>query len=438
MPEYSSVEDRIERDRIFREERDRIVRDAEERARTIVGGRISSNEEPIRYTSTAQVNIGSSGRTTMRIPRSPQPRQYSGLFLETIGIEYESVSLSLDAMSRLLKQCGAGPETSVTRDASVEAKTTLSGNGLFRLNGYSVMAPYVYAGKRDISGSEIVTYPLPMDVMEETIGRITKALNQDPREFTSPRASIHIHVGFAKSLSLLKKSLLVGLAIDPLLFSIAGMGYAYRGEINESVYARPLEGGVAVATGGGYSHLLPILSLKAETISDFFLNYFCFGRVQRYHPARYFATNLYSVLMHGTIEFRHFNQTHNARWIMAAVHLVQSIAKLMTVISDADAISLRTVSVFNMDKRSIKELLFSYLSTIRKYRIQLDSYYIEAIEELLSETPIPVFSKDPPLTHSTAGFGPEPWMVRLDKAPRQSNYLDIHNLRSISIADKRY
>ena len=377
---------------------------------------------------------------TREVPRQefriPIRTSYTGLFLETCGVEMEGVGPSTHDISRLLSNCGASNEATVTRDASVEAAVSLTSS--MRLNYYSYASQFIRRIDSITAGYEVVTYPLPLDVMDSTVHRITDALKASNNHFISPRASIHIHIGFAKNMALLKKSLLMGLAIDPLLFAMAGMGEQYRGAINQSIYARPLEGGVGVATGDGYSHLLPERSLSTRSVNEFFLNYFIFGRTQRYHPARYFAVNLYSILLHGTLEFRHFNQTDNPFWIMAAVRLVHAISELIVFASEDELIELRTVSVFDMSPSNINELLYGLLSLFKKHDIDIDPSVVNNIQDILDVTPIPVFSKSPPLTHSTATFGREGWMVRLAEDPVNSGHIDIHNINNISITDERY
>lgn len=263
-----------------------------------------------------------------------------GQILDTIGIEFESLGLTQKDVKQILGNLPAPINGTfrVHRDGSSEMHTyTAIFSGLRRpreikINSHTNAAEVLFgnAGARETSGYELISIPMDKDVMDISVRHILPRLEASG-DFLSNRCATHIHIGMGKSLFMLRNLLALGLWVDELLFSISGMGDSFRGRSNNAIYARPLINGPYFRSGGRFYQTLNWKkALDARNLSQFFSCYGIrlTGELPKYHPARYFSTNLYSVLLHETIEFRHFNQTFNAPLVIATASLCQMIAEI--------------------------------------------------------------------------------------------------------------
>ena len=363
----------------------------------------------------------------------------TGQFLDTVGMEFEGAGISLRSLGRFSEE---NRNLHSTRDASVESNVSALGNGML-LNTNSIIAQTLRVDRNNTYGYELVTVPLLREEVPAILADIVFQA-QGLGDYISPRASIHIHVGFAYNLNLIKKALAIGLAYDPLLFMLAGMGTEYRGNFNASIYARPLEAGVAVPIGGDIVHLLPEMGLDCKSTEDFWNRFLIFSGVNRYHPGRYFATNLYASLLHSTLEFRHFNQCFNTRYIGAVINLCQALTRLANSSSLDEILQERITTVFEMKRGDGEIYIERLLKLLSKYKIPLINSDVNSLMDILDNTKIPKFSRKVPLTHipsSRNNLGTKHWMkfLRADDCVH-SGYTDIHNIsqKEISVLDEEY
>lgn len=184
---------------------------------------------------------------------------FYGQYLKTVGLEYESVALTIrDVTKRVLGPLQGlrgdlSDKISVTRDASTEFRAELLNLGGRNLTVSTHTELYGKISNKQIHdqltmGFELVTVPMEVSELESLVYPMMMYL-QAAGDFTSMRAAVHFHVGFANNLRLLKNLLMVNLNLEPVLYRLGGMGGTYRGCSNISAYSRPLMNSAAVIIG---------------------------------------------------------------------------------------------------------------------------------------------------------------------------------------------
>jgi hypothetical protein len=313
--------------------------------------------------------------------------QFTGQFLDTIGIEMESCYLSQRKVQdflcqKLYRKYGREGILNVVRDASVESiYENLMVGGRRNLPVYShttalnrIRQIRSREDSRATMGYEIVINPIEISELEKLLFFITNSLVENG-DYVSERASTHFHIGFVNNLRMMKNLLLVCLQIDPLLYRLGGMGGIYRGFLNGSAYARPLLNSCVVPIAkssqersriqenslvngelvnededvgesstevtGKYAKIInPERAMYSTNIQQFWA---CFGvdyesrnGLPKYHPSRYTGCNFYSIPAHGTIEFRHFNQSFDYKLITAIAKFLRATVEMSTLLNKND------------------------------------------------------------------------------------------------------
>jgi hypothetical protein len=404
----------------------------------------------------------------------------TGEFLDTIGVEMEGEGLDrrvvhqklLDVFSRLYSK----PIVNVIRDASSESLIGFVGTENTRdsLKIYSHNKLYQhllrqYSGELIPFGYEIVVNPISMTELSKVINIITMSLEK-LGDFTTERSSVHFHIGFAHNLRLMKKLLMVCMAIDPLLFRLGGMGRAFRGNSNLAAYCRPLLNSSAVRirnsrsrtfsveertnfqtslreealdiimeradndnddeitdlqiedvieeilqnrgndddieVGENFAKIInPLKALESITTSSWWE---CFGvfpeilGLPKFHPARYTSCNFYSIPMHGTIEFRHFNQSLDPLLIVAVGKLLRATVEMSTTLKKDDLINFpvadsnRQINMTEVD--NLLGLLMGYFRRFELENIPSDDE-IRILMDTIEKSTFDSLPDIPPLTH---------------------------------------
>ncbi len=202
-------------------------------------------------------------------------------------------------------------------DASVESEIYYKHNRVTRL------------------GTEIISYPFyTYSAMAEWVNDTINKLIAEGANENTWRDSIHIHIGFpATNIEFLKKTLLWAQKIDPHLFRLGSARREHRGFKNDFLYTRPLCSPQIVKTRNGYGKCFIVNDLlKVKTERGFWTRYGdSLNLTGRYVAQRYVGVNFYSLRRHGTLEFRHFNKTLNAAFIISlAVFLSKSVIKIVS------------------------------------------------------------------------------------------------------------
>lgn len=422
------------------------------------------------------------------------PNASSGQFLDTAGIELEGEGKSRGEITDLLVSrlggvYGGNFPFTITRDASTESNV----NNV-RVQGGMREYLKIYTHNRlhqelisreNISqyGYEIVVNPLEMSELKKAVTLITNVL-VGAGDFTTPRSAVHFHIGFAHNVRLMKKLLAVCLKIDPFLFRLGGMGRQFRGSTNLAAYARPLTNSVAVPVGRAVrtaeeiraeqrprfrispdemdSHneddrepvreservptrfvqvINPMAALQAKSVNEFWANFGVFPAItglNKYHPVRYTGCNFYAILMHGTMEFRHFNQSLDADLIFAIAKFLRATVEMSTMLKKQDLLDFGPEDGNQeITMESAQELLWlldryfhvhevNDIPTAYEYKLLMETM------EASSFIPLP---ETPVRTHNQEFTIPENLVGNLlpVKSPLKPANTDIHNIRYSTI-----
>jgi hypothetical protein len=323
----------------------------------------------------------------------------------TLGLEFESIINSKEEMSRIY-DLGHVPNSTiraVTRDASVESETAKVGNSTVFL-GSKVLRTSLGRRERCVTGYELITYPLEMDVMRRVIDQ---TINTQVRlgEIYSDRSSIHVHAGYPCGLIFAKTAVALGLKVEPLLYKIAGMGRKFRGLSNNAAYCRPLglPPAVKLQDSKQFAVLSPLDAIDADGPEQFWGKFgIRYGDRERYNPLRYMGVNVFSTLLRGTMEFRFFNFCTVSRYVEAVTGLCQFISDLMIRIPLDVANSITPLSIFKDNSNQLyRGILFELLEVGKYYNSEfpMAEEDIANILELIEVTPQPVFTEKTVQSH---------------------------------------
>ena len=268
----------------------------------------------------------------------------------------------------------------------------------------------------------------------------------EPRE--SKRSGIHYHISLPDSgLRILKGLMRLGRYFEPLFFYAGGMGYAFRGEFNDSIYCRPITKDgppyVPIRDGNYYAPCFKISDLlKSKTTKEFWVK---FGDIQnhdyRYNPTRYMWLNLFPLYQGesykgGTIEFRVFNKTLNPFFIFSTFFLCRKFVELALTTGFKDLKELNLLkenSIYDTSKNSALDLLDIFAEVTG-----LDTNFYNTISRMIKMTPEISLEKGKVLTHllhrtrrnywNDSSYRGEVNIVTKDDC-RKPTYVDIHVLR---------
>lgn len=291
--------------------------------------------------------------------KMPKNNGNLALVVDTVGIELESIALTKGVVANILQTLpiGLGNNFKVHRDGSSEMKVfavALNRKGarrkeILEVNLHTNAAQDLFRrNNSNTNGFELISVPMDINTAEITLWSLLPKLEW-AGDFFSKRCAIHVHVGMMKNLAIVKRLLKLGLWADELFFALAGMGKQYRGTINNSIYARPLIAGPYFKYRDSYYQTLNWeRALGAESFQEFFSTYHIDvnDNPAKYHPARYFSWNIYSILVHGTLEFRYFNQCFSPALVSSVTKLSQMVAEIGVKARDKDLISFDTCDPF--------------------------------------------------------------------------------------------
>lgn len=386
---------------------------------------------------------------------------YVGVEIETVITTQDEVNRWRASLSEVLPRIYKKTFRTVTRDASVEAKirrvtprfSVYAGGdvGVVVSRGGGFPSSHI-----DTSGMEFITLPTDPDSLFELTKRLFNFLVKNG-EIESPRAAYHVHVGYPHSVSMLRKALIVGEKVEPLLYRLAGLGNAYRGIINCSAYCRPLTMPSAVPTDtDSYVVLNPLRGRTASDLKEFWSGYAITfpgnnsGRgYTRHHPARYMGLNLYGVLLRGALEYRYWNLTLNPVWATAIAKLCLGLTETMALYRIGDFEGFPELNLLEEpdDNKYGKalEMLISRINSSNNQNI-LNNDTARALMDIFESTPPSTFIDDGPVLTHLARDGDRdqrrfilarPASFMLEEVPRSvvkaSGFVDIHNFDASKI-----
>jgi hypothetical protein len=408
---------------------------------------------------------------------------FYGQYLDTIGIEYESTSMYQQKIKNVLAEYFnpiAGELAkciNITRDASTEflAENIRASNGQYLLvSSHTPCAKRLYgAGGNTVTmGFELYSSPIEIKKFDRVVYPLMQVLRNNG-DFTSKRASIHFHVGFVNNLRLLKNILRVSLMLEPVLYRLGGMGDVFRGESNLSAYARPLLNSAAVEISRGLTIrdlnrireeeneiemneeneledatknktkkqlvriINPRAALDAEYIEQFWASFGVdyTGANNKYLPSRYSGTNFFAMYSHGTIEFRHTNQSLDAPLIVSIGKFLRGIVEMSTLLSKNEIHQFDIINsneeISVADSRDIVARIMAICYDKGIENIPTDNE-ISLILETIEKSSFKSIPETPVKTHIQQFYLPEK-IASLGNLLSVSDYLnpqhtDIHNI----------
>lgn len=344
---------------------------------------------------------------------------FNAAFLDTIGLESESIFLSKETahdtvITALSKYFPNRRVFNFTRDASAEimVESVRIGESLLTFSSHTEASKNLQGMGRNprTIGYEYYTEPLSIPDIEKAIFPAIYSLVA-LGDSVSERAASHIHVGFAQNLRLMKRLLRICLAIDPILFRLGGMGGIHRGWKNHAAYARPLMNSVAVKIGRNNGQrrvgqvimeidpqtqearrrtiteediqesdvttpyvkvINPLRALEAKSLEEFWA---CFGvsagNITKYHPTRYTAVNFFAILAHGTIEFRHPNASLDPQLLLAMIKFLRGMVEVSTICSKEEIMSFEILpSNQQVSVGDAIEVIMRIMNLCRKHEVE--------------------------------------------------------------------
>lgn len=415
-------------------------------------------------------------------------QNYSSRYLETVGLEIESEIIDRNTITSLaaakFDRMGMKMPFQVSRDASTESIIDFvafrsNQSRYFQINTHTKLyQKLLRPANHNTGGYELIFNPLTIAELKPAVYRLENIL-QELGDSVTDRSAIHFHIGFAHNLKLMKRILQVCLKVDPLLFRLGGFGRTFRGKSNMAAYARPLMNSVAVPltgpirldgrrrdiepprfntdddeerheddepfvsprrnSGGFVQSINPLGALAAENTDAFWANFSVHPNIlgiPKYHPSRYTGCNLYAILAHGTMEFRHFNQVIDGQMIYTTGKFLRALVDLSTELRKSELawfsptppeneISMDDVAEIMWQLRRFfeeKEIVDSPTEDEMDYLTQvMDSSHFAS----LPETPVLTHVKDFSLPENLA-IG----LKKVDK-PLRPAHVDIHNIREL-------
>lgn len=415
-----------------------------------------------------------------------------GQYLATVGVELESEALNRavvqDALTtRLSKYYDQFPLT-VTRDASTESNievTSVRGAKNRNIEIYTHNKIFNKIARRNNTsayGYELVINPIEITDLEPLLHRVINTL-VSLGDFTTNRSSVHFHVGFAHNLRIMKKLLAVCLKIDPLLYRLGGMGGYFRGHANLAAYARPIMNAPAVPISGeirvrpgnalprvqdpdlarllrnqqeqeseqesrrdsvrGFVQIInPLKALEAKTTDEFWA---CWGvfpsllGLNKYHPARYVGCNFYSLTQHGTMEFRHFNQSQDSTLIYIIAKFLRALVDVATELTKTEIAEFspeNSNEQISMDDAEECMYLLEKFWKIHDTENAPSDSEIRLLMETIEKSTFIALPETPVLTHNREFTIPSNLiggLNRLSKKPLNPANTDIHTIKYSTI-----
>lgn len=244
--------------------------------------------------------------------------------LERIGFEYESSTVIRGSLPRELREW-----YKEDHDASIETPVRRAiGGNIFTYPTRTIRT------EECVMGSEFVSKPLKIGELPKAIKLLIGYLNSEGECQEAQRCGIHFHISMAYNTHILKNLVTLGRNMEQVFYYVGGMGQEFRGVHNDFTYCRPITkfGPSVVPCGGGFSQVYNSEDLlNSSDTETFFDRYGGMNELNppgKYHPARYGWMTLYPLLTKNTVEFRVFNHTMEAIYLIAASELCRKLCEI--------------------------------------------------------------------------------------------------------------
>lgn len=287
--------------------------------------------------------------------QSFRPKNHIG----TVGIEIETV---------LAGRKISNNNFNIQSDASIMTPVRSINSGLpFILSGNDTIPILSIRGRDGTIGTEFVSVIFDdFRSMRTAVSDLCEGLLSQGEPTQDNRASVHFHVGMAYTINTLKNIIRLGIRYESLLYHLGGMGYAFRGTRSNSPYCKAFtkNGPPIVRSNLGNVPMFNVPALlSAESVGSFWNRFGMYNGISngRYTPQRYMFINLYSLELHGTLEFRMCNKTLNVDYIMAMAELSRQFS-LSSLNGDYQYSNDDMFSVFDKHTTEEHHQLLDFLS----------------------------------------------------------------------------
>lgn len=240
---------------------------------------------------------------------------------------------------------------SVTYDASVETPCNFIYGYPATIKSNKVNPRILQNGR--LGGELVLRYPLPINAIENknfetTLKSTLEILHCEEK---SIRSSIHFHFDIQqlakdRDVATLKNIIRVLNRTESLIYRLSGIFKDHRGIYNNYNYCRPITlwGPACYRIGNSrtnfyYGQLFDTRKLVlAKSYKEFFYLYGDSLRNSewKYHPVRYHGFNLFSLLRHGSLEYRTMNFTSSYINIIAMLLFFYTLTNFMLNIQYSD------------------------------------------------------------------------------------------------------
>jgi hypothetical protein len=361
-----------------------------------------------------------------------------GLILDTVAAEIETTNVIPTRFVERAGTLGILDWFKKDRDASSETFLKRLTDKLYFIDPFNLLTKSGRSLTQVTTGVELISVPMYFRDAERIFPLLLGELDREGELEKGTRNAIHFHVGFPHSLGSLLSAVTFSAKFESLMYQLGTMGYTFRGDSNNAIYCRPHTAPPIVRCEDG--NYRPVLSyeqlITSETVDEFWRAYGVSQREpKRYHPSRYFGVNLLSILLHGTLEFRHFNFTVNSQLFLANMRLCQSTAEMLTKVPlrRLEELPFAPVTKSN-DDCQLLEVLFALLDEFSD-TYPMQPKYKTLLRELLCTAPKFVLPEGEIKSHLWDKYVQEDFYYTGDDKPRRkvnardlkdSGFLDSH------------
>lgn len=217
--------------------------------------------------------------------------------------------------------------------------------------------------------------------------------------------------------------------------------------IREEIETDQAERSGGSENSGNYAQIINTdRAMQAENITQFwesmgiFVNY---NGTPHYHPARYLGCNFYAIPAHGTIEFRHFNQSFDHSLVVSIAKFLRTVVEVSTVARKKD-IQMFDVADPATDF-STDDALYLMESILKiAYEQEMENTYddndIATMLESYERSSFPQVKWHSVKTHLREFSLPRELVERAGleyvKRPFSPKHIDIHNIKNRTLVDK--
>lgn len=354
------------------------------------------------------------------------------MLIDSFGLEIETENIQRGNLPPGLSELW-----NEVHDASIESDAKaykIGSSSITLLDPNNVLR----SSPRIVIGSEFVSQILDANnsLHWNSVDRLVSWLYSKGEPEESFRSGIHVHVAMAYNLRVLKSLSYLARHLEQVFYYVGGMGYQFRGVLNDFIYCRPLTGVGPTVSSDGDGHVMQCFDInnmiKAEDVDHFWDAYGGINPLSppdKYYPVRYNWFTLFPLLSKGTVEFRVFNKTLNPLYIRSIVQLCRAFCSFTISTNPDDLQSFPEKSIYS---RHSKDSVLDDFNKFADYA-GIDATSRHTLNLIIQRTPDIVAEPKLVFSHLNNGrslrfrYRHMPYLDRDDVC--KPNYVDLHVLR---------